>query len=116
MAPAELLKLCIDVKGDNLKALIDSGASQSLIRRNYAGDYNESGSSGKMFGLGKKKLEIIGDSVIDFKFMGYDFQLKCLVVDSESINYDLVLGNDFLTSYGMTVHMNQRKVAFTKED
>ena len=98
-----------------LNALIDSGASRSLIRKKCVPTYERKPSSG-LCGLGGKKVDIIGRTQITLKLYDTDTCFKGLVVKDEDIRYDLILGADFLRWNKFKISLSKRKITITRQD
>ena len=118
LAPARLLIVKVRMNNLDLNALIDSGATTSLIRSKYISDTINPGSHQKqsVFGLGGTKVEVKGEVSETISIFNEDFKAKFLVVDPNDIDYDIIIGVDFLKRHKFKINLAQRKIIVTRHD
>ena len=100
------------VKYDNLKILLDSGCSHSILRKKYAsnklkeskhtyatggGDMKTKWESKNYFSLS----EFSKSKVVDWTFR---------VTDSKNLGYDMILGRDIMQTLGINLLFNEQTI------
>ena len=118
LAPARLLIVKVRMNNLDLNALIDSGATTSLIRSKFISDSIKPGShqNQSVFGLGGTKVEVKGEVSETISIFNEDFKAKFLVVDPNDIDYDIIIGVDFLKRHKFKINLAQRKIIVTRHD
>ena len=100
----------VKISGRDAEALIDSGATKSLIKRGLANNCQEVSDDHPscVIGLGGNKVKILGKSNENISLVNLDFNLNCLLVAEAEIEYDLILGIDFLHQHKFKVDVSKR--------
>ena len=119
LSPAELLVIKIELEGVQRRVLIDSGASNSLIKDEVISDpstIEKRSRVTEILGLGNSRVAVCGEVKSSIKVWGRWFEVDGIVVGGSSIEYDIILGIDFLRKYGFTICMSSRKLSFNCDD
>ena len=119
LAPAEVMKINTKVNGKEIKALLDSGATMSLIKRNFVKNMkfkNVGNKSKYVSSLGNSKIEIEGIIDLPIQIYGVDMIVECFIVADEDIGNDMILGIDFLKKNKFSINMKQRRISLTSND
>ena len=101
-------------KPESLKILLDTGASTSIIftktvRRLKLLDMVDDRIRTKIRGIGEEKIK--GRIwYIDMKLNDINCPISLLVSNNENIRYDMILGINFMQSYGVIIDFNNRKI------
>ena len=97
LEPVNLMKIPIILNGNKVTALLDSGATNSLVKAKLINTCVETLSSPKyILGLGNNKLTVEGISKQKLTCAGIAFEVDLFIIDSRKLDYDVVLGMDFL--------------------
>ena len=119
LKPGPLLTVELVTEFGSYIALIDTGASVSLMRESVAaecgGAVRDQSSFSSVLGLGGNTIESVSSINLNFLIHSIDFTSKFMVVPNESLTYDIVLGGDFYTSYGLIIDFNKRKISRTTD-
>lgn len=119
LKPVPLITLLLQCGENEIKAMLDSGSSRNLMQEhvvklfNVAVYYDDHISIG---GLGKSVTRSIGTVNIEIDILGEKENLSVVVVPDKSINYDLILGIDFLKSRKMSINVSRRKITRNRND
>ena len=112
--PKPLIVLKVLIEKSEVEAMLDSGASASLIRRSVAEklpvvmDVTEQTT---VYGYGYTSVSTLGVIVVPICVHGYVcLPLKLRVVDDELIDYDVYLGKEFLVSNNISLNPHRRKL------
>ena len=116
--------LTIRLLTDNLdvSALIDTGASKSLITKKLAKflGLDVYPSQHKLDVVGDQSIHVFGSCGLKFEYGGVPFNYQqFIVIDVEKFsNYEIVLGSDFLLHNKLEVNVHERKLTrtFDKND
>ena len=79
LQPAKLMYMSVKVGKHNVLALLDTGASKTLVKAEYV-NTNIEGSRTTISGIGGKMIEGIGHSNLELNICGVNFGWRCLVV------------------------------------
>jgi len=119
LRPAELMVVELKVGNNKYPALIDSGATHSLVRfdvlRNTGIDVY-SGNDTAIAGLGGNVIRTIGVTNMPVHLCNFEFDLKASVVEDKNIMYPIILGEDFLRRNKFSVNLARRRVSFVYVD
>lgn len=118
LAPEKLMIIEVNVGDQRTKALIDSGASKSLMKKEFVKDIGTSSSESPEFvvGLGGKKVEVLGSVRQVVSVAGLCLEGEFLIVPNEGIEYDCIIGIDFLRCHNFNVNLGHRSFSVTGED
>ena len=107
----------VTTNGRELDALVDSGASRSIIQKKHVVGLKMVHSGIKRItGLGCKKVDVFGEVELGLDLCGIALEFNGLVVGDEDINYDVILGSDFLKFNRFSVNLSHRKISITRND
>ena len=89
LQPEKLLCLDLQVGSNktNVSALLDTGASRTILKMKFAGTNIEQGCI-NIAGIGGKVISAVGHARLDVSICGLKFQWVCLIVKDESMSYD----------------------------
>ena len=113
LKPASLLTFQVNMQGIEREALIDSGATISLVQANMVRDRELNPVSSTICGLGGSCTESMGSVSLRFHLGSLEFEEIFTVVPDETIGCDLILGDSFLTRYGVSIDYNASKIEGT---
>ena len=106
--------------GENkgLRALIDSGATKSMVQYKHLVDVCQSKGvhPSNLVGLGGNKVRILGSKACKINMFGTSFDMDCLIIDDDETEYDVIIGVDFLKKNRFIINMSQKKISVIKED
>ena len=107
LQPAKLLNIAICINGRIVKALIDSGATNCLIKEDLTvGNKTDALNCPKhILGLGPNKLNVKAKTQVEFSWVNMPFVFEGFVIDNKNFGYDVVLGMDFLLKNNISVDM-----------
>lgn len=101
-------------------ALIDTGSCSSFIQEKLINQLSlpvEKGESKSVKGLGDKPVPILGFSEMELSFSDLNLQpIKLRILPSESINYSIILGRDFLRVNKLIIDATKRLISQTTID
>lgn len=108
----------IDLVIDNMmyRTLIDTGSSYSLIDKNIINKFNSSNINnniaGHLYCGDNKMFDIISEIYVDnILYNDIKFNMYFKVVSELSLTkYNIVLGNDFLSTYGVIINFRTREL------
>ena len=112
LKPMKLITIEVEMGGSKVWALIDSGASRTLIRKTVGPKEDEGEeveSDQCIMGLGESRINVIRECQMTIKYCGFEEKKDVLVVEDGAIKYDAILGMDFLKSCQMKIDMAKRK-------
>ena len=115
LCPKELLQIKVRVDEQEVMALVDTGASKTLIKSKFAHEIYSSDKK-NISGLGNKLVKLMGESAVSLLICGTDFNWKSLVVEDNDIGYDMILGQDFIRHHKMRIDLKRRKLTFQRSD
>ena len=103
---------------DKLRALVDSGASKTLVRNDLVSnmELETDENMQSIVGLGENRIRVVGITDVCFEIFGMECSNTVLVVEQESIQYDIILGVDFLRKNGVKLGMSNRRITFKRVD
>ena len=114
LKPGSLLHVLTTIGGQEVKALVDSGASRSLVRKSVVDVLKLSPDVGKSFtlqGLGMKCVDTLGEVRLSLSLYGLEVaSVKVQVVEDGVIDQTLILGVDFLVNNKISVNVKNRKL------
>ena len=111
LEPAELMIVEIEIDGGSKRALIDSGASTSIVKNSVAGKYRQVLEGPRqVIGLNERRIEVMGRARVPISLGGMRFEVDCLTVDDGSLDYDAVIGVDFLTQNEFSINMLKKEI------
>ena len=119
LAPEELLILNVGVNGIEYKALIDTGATNNLVRKDIISKEVELDKSKLIVitGLAKSEIRTEGKVLLEMDFLGLDYIMGYFdVVPSDSIDFDMILGLDFLRQHKFVIDFSKRRVSQHSDD
>uniref|UniRef100_A0A0K0FDR4 RNA-directed DNA polymerase n=1 Tax=Strongyloides venezuelensis TaxID=75913 RepID=A0A0K0FDR4_STRVS len=116
-----LLLVDVKVNDKKIKALLDTGATKSIICNKVARDLNmkiDKNKSLNIATLGERNLKMWkSQKSVNIKFKGYSFTKYILISDNEfslDREYQLIIGNDILKD---TPHFNElKKLSYENDD
>lgn len=112
--PGQLMMISVKLDVNSYKALIDSGSNAFFVRKKILDKCNEvldDSSKCNVKGLGNAKLKVLGNTSLHCETLGCDMeQFKFLVVADECVNFDVILGLDFLKRNKLCIDMSKRTV------
>lgn len=111
LSPEPLWEIPVIYASESIKALVDTGASVSLIKQCYIGSVLDIGnSSDSVVGLGGVKIQPLGK--VKLQLLIGNVNLKCdfLVVPDDSLKHSVILGNNFFISNCITLDLKNRKM------
>ena len=119
LKPTSLMVLKVSIgDGRKVSALVDSGASRSLIKNCYMGhdQLTPTTDAMRVMGLGDNKLEVLGMARVSIGFMDREFLGEFLVVADQAIQHDIILGVDFLKANRVKLDMSRSKLTLRMKD
>ena len=117
LRPKELFKIKVNIGGQDVLALVDTGASKSIVKVKFSNKVClDRDISKNMTGIGGEPLRVIGSDVLDMKIGGIEFNWECKVVEDNSIGYDMILGHDFIRYHKAKIDLKRRKIALQRSD
>ena len=119
LAPETLLIVQVSISGRKARALIDTGATRSLLKHNFSSNLRQESTDhpSVMVGLGGSKVSITGMSRELVSIVGMSFDIDCSVVPfRESDQYDIILGVDFLRKHKFSVNLHKRRLSVKQDD
>lgn len=119
LLPEQLLTITVKVNGSSMNALLDSGATNSLIRlSNFekANAFMTSHNPRTIVGLGNSMITTIGIVDLPIAFFGLNIITRFNIVQDSDIDYSLILGVDFLCENKIVINMNKRKISKHNKD
>ena len=120
LEPANLIFIPIAIAGRPYKALVDSGATHSLMKESIARECEaqlDSSITFKIRGVGKATVSTMG--IIRVPCQILDLRIPDLYFDvalDNSIRYDIVLGLDFLMNSNFTIDASARMIQHDRKD
>ena len=113
---SDLLQVKVKVDGLDIMALIDTGASNTLIRsRVIKTKINCINKEKSITGIGGHRLKVMGEKMLSIDIGGNELEWKCLVMDND-IGHDMILGNDFLRHNKVKINLKRRQISFQRGD
>ena len=113
--PGSLLTLELVTDSGNFDALVDTGASVSLIKLSVAEKCGFVEEDGGVFpailGLGGTVINPVSIMDLTFTIDTVQFKSQFTVVADNCLTYDIVLGGDFYMKHGLSVDINKRKIS-----
>ena len=109
--PAELRTVKVVLDGREISALIDTGASRSLVQQKIVESHILSESRVEFQGLGEGEFHSVGDVLLDVGMGSVNFKQQFCVVPTNSIKYDMLIGDDFLKKNGVLVDVARGKLS-----
>ena len=110
LAPEKLMVIQIEINGQMVKALIDTGAQNNMIQdpvRKAANLQLDSQGTISMKGLGNGTVQSLGKVISPVSIHKIEFKAaEFLVIGSEIIEYPVVLGRKFLKDNKISVNMS----------
>ena len=105
LEPVQLMTVPIVIGGIEYTALVDTGASSSLMKRGILEELANSGNirPDKIRGLGASAIQPISNQRTKFSLGRLQFEESFLVLPENSLSYSVVLGNTFFSSNKVTV-------------
>lgn len=119
LQPAKLQILSLKVNELDVTSLVDSGATKNLVRHNIvksSGTLIEPCQPILIKGLGESLISSVGSAILPLNFFGVNMSLPVIIVPDSSINFDLVLGLQFLQDEGISVDLAKRKLSKVYSD
>jgi len=118
LKPEPLMVIPVQVRGRSVDALIDTGATVSLIRCEVLGTatvFNTS-TPHTIQGLGSSQIKSSRKIQLPVSLGSVVLEVNLLVVGNSDIKHDLILGVDFLHDYGLSVDFGLEKVTGALKD
>ena len=119
LKPELALIIELQVGNSNVKALVDTGASISLITNSLYKVHSNKSLSSKtftIFGLNETKITTKGGISLNVNYFGRGFDAKFEVVEDQDINYPVILGMDFLQENNISINLMKRKITKHNSD
>jgi len=120
LSPAEVLVPYVEINGRKYKALIDTGASENLMKEETVRKLNLDIDDSKLItikGLGDNKFSTKGTVKTDFSLFNYRFKDSMFnVLETRDDKYDIILGENFLKKNGFIINVNRRQIALSNKD
>ncbi|KAF9754371.1 Gag-Pol polyprotein, partial [Nosema granulosis] len=119
LKPVNLMAMLINVEGREIRALIDSGATNNLIRKSACHNkikiFNDR--SVIIQGLAGSEIKSEGRVMLNTCISGLDLGFcEYEIVPDDSIDFDMIKGVNFLLKAGLTLDMNQRRISKSRAD
>ena len=117
VVPADLWTVPIVIPGlscsSAIEALIDTGASVSLIRHSLVPSFSEvnEAKTGPVVGLGGGRIRSLGEVQVSFQLGNVMLSSQFLVVPDSSIKHSMILGVNFFTSYDVHLDMTRHRIS-----
>ena len=119
LCPESPLKIELAFDNYETKALIDTGATLSLIRYSTYQHITNAPLSDKYLqveGFNNTTIETLGSVVLPLKYFGSTLHTTLEVTNDTDINYPLIFGMDFLQENNVVVSMAQRRLTRRYKD
>jgi len=120
LEPAELLTVPVKIGDNILKALIDTGASDSLMKEcvvTKLGLSIDSSMPMKIKGLGSGMITTTGCVVTDVELLNKKIEnMKFDVVQTKYHKFDIILGEKFLRENRLIINMKNRCISVINDD
>ena len=113
--------IVIPIKLDNksISSLIDSGATNSLIRISEVENYSDlinTNETNTIIGIADHTIQTLGKIEIKVNLYGIDIITKMDVVKDEDMRFPAILGVDFLTKQRIKIDLAKRRIIKANED
>ena len=119
LQPVELMVIKLDINGQQVSALLDSGASSTLIKSSMLsvlGAKIDSHVKHVLYGLGETSCSTMGVTNLTADYYGMKLRMSADIVSDEVCRYPIVLGEDFLRLNKFCINCSKRKVAIKSKD
>ena len=118
LEPARALFIAVKTHGVKLTALVDTGASNSFIRESVwkRMEQGKDENTEQIKGLGDGTFQVQGYCMLDICLYQKTFKQKFGVCIDEGINYDMVIGKDFLKENKVIINMSKQKIGWKEKD
>lgn len=118
LLPEKLITLDMTLYEKNLKALIDTGANRSLVRSSCVSKDCVLDRSRKesIRGFNDHRIETLGTVNLVLSWYNIDMPLKFHVVQDDAIDYEVMLGLDFLHKHRINIDVSRNKVSIVNND
>jgi len=120
LSPAEVLVPYVHINGKKYRALIDTGASENLMKEETVEALNLDIDDTKVItikGLGDNKFCTKGVVKTDFSLFNYNFNnAKFNVLETKDEKYDIILGEKFLKENKFSINITRRKISLANAD
>ena len=119
LQPEKLIILNVSIGNNSYRALIDSGATNSLVKSCVLSQNNIAKFSNRSVlinGLGDSSVITRGCAKISFRFSALSLESNFDTVDDNAIEYDFILGIDFLKRYRVSVDVKKRLISMHNSD
>ena len=120
LAPAKLLVFKIQINGINTRALIDTGASNNLIKKSIVEKLKldlQTNSNLQILGLGSEKVNTLGNISSEVHLFGQkSCSTKFEVIEDQAILYPVILGRSFCAENRLVIDVAKRKISKVNTD
>lgn len=115
LKPEKLITLNMELNNKQITALIDTGATMSLIRKSFIEtDVNIKKSKNcSITGFNNGKIKTLGTVDITPTLLNMKMTFKFHVVEDKNIEYPMIIGIDFLQKFNMKLYANKRKITIS---
>ena len=103
----------VRVNGKYVRALIDTGSSQSILSRRLVSEYTTG--SGCVFGVSGHAERIVGNAKVDVDIGSKRLRVNCLILNEIIEGIDFIVGMDVIAEMG-GVSIKEGEVQFPSED
>lgn len=119
LMPIRPITINLKVHGAMAKALLDTGATKSLITKSEwlktrVAKFSDKPNS--IWGLGNAHLETNGQVKLEIRYFGRIMPTVFDIVEDSDIKYPIVLGIDFLVQNNIVINMHKKKISKRNED
>jgi len=118
--PAQVLVIPLKVGDITLRALVDTGASENLIKEDVVHRLNvvvEDSEVSPINGLGMRKINTKGVVLLEPQLLDRSFGVTSFrVMQAGSFKYDVILGVRFLREHGFVINIAKKKVTIMRAD
>ena len=116
LKPEKLIYVDVEVGNRLFRALLDSGASRSLVKEKVVDSDVQEVDESFMVGLSDSIVKVKGRVNEDIKIFGIEMEMKALVVGNEDIKYEVILGLDFLRKHRISLDIRNRVISLVRID
>ena len=119
LKPEKVLLFEVEIEGKNIKSLIDTGATISLIKNltyQKLTDKFLNNESVDIYGLENKSIATKGTIHLTVNWFGVGVNTKFGVTDDEDINHPVILGMDFLQNNDIFINLFHRRISKANAD
>ena len=113
LSPEPLMLVSVNIanKPDPVNALIDTGATMSIIENYLVHNNSVNNTTQNVSGLGNKVIEAIGTADIPVCLGGLTLLCTFLVVPDGTINHSIILGSNFFSKHHISIDFVKKKLS-----